>query len=95
MATAARKVSVTSSGLTGVHNVTRKVVFANATAGDITQLGTNKVLLIVDADSASGRDRDLTVAQAEAAVYELKRQLFLTSNPSQMTTTTTTTYRPR
>lgn len=95
MATAARKVSVTASDLTGVHNVATKVVFANAAAGDITQLGSNKVLLVVDADSTAGTDRQLIVAQAEAAVYELKRQLFLKSNPSQMTTTTTTTYRPR
>lgn len=98
MATAARKVSVVTRDAVNdsfVHSTGFKVVFANAVAGDITQLGSNTVLLVVDADSTTRYQRRVLLQMAEAAVYELKRQLFAKTNPSQMTTTTTTSYRPR
>lgn len=98
MATAARKVSVTARDAVSdsfVHNVGFKVVYANAAAGDITQLSTNGVLLVVDADSTSARDRQKVIAMAEAAVYELKRQMMAKDKPSAMSTSTITSYRPR
>ncbi len=97
MATAARKVSVVTRDAVAsslVSNVGLKVVYANAAAGDITQRSTNTVLLIVDADSTDGRYRQKLVAMAEAAVYELKRQLFLKDKPSTLSTSTVTSYRP-
>lgn len=97
MATAARKLSVSPRGAvvnSFVGNTGVRVVYTNAAAGDLTQLSTDKVLLVVDADSTDTHDRQKLVEMAEAAVYELKRQLFSKTTPAQTGTATVTTYRP-
>lgn len=94
MATSARTIATVATDETGVLNTDIKVTFADASAGDITQLGSNKVVLIVDADSTA-KDKAIVLSHAEAAVYALRRQLGLVNKPSQLSTSTVVIRRPR
>lgn len=96
MATGARKVSaIHGTEFTGdASNVGAKVTYANAAAGDITQLSTNKVLLIVDADGTTVYDKQDIISLAEAAVAFLKEEWEMNAgHPSGSSTTSKTRVR--
>ena len=98
MATAANTVTVMPSTNTTVGLSTKQmleVIHRQADANEITELSTKKVMLVFDVDSTDAHERQALVAQAEAAVGDMARQLFLVSKPSQISTSTTTNYRPR
>lgn len=99
MATAARKVSAvvnpdyTTPGLGSASGF--KVTFANAAAGDITQLGTDKVLVVIDADGVDGYDKTLILGALRACVAALEKQLLATDRISGLGTSSVVSYEQR
>lgn len=99
MATAARKISVinnpaaTDPALGSTSSL--KVTYANAAAGDITQLSTNKVLLVIDVDGTTSAAKQEIIAQAKAAVAALEDHFRAFTAPSHLGTDSVVTYRQR
>lgn len=94
MATVARKVSVVvndGAALLGP-NTALKATYANAAAGDITQLSTNKVLLVVDADGTTSSSEQEILSMVEAAVVALKRSWQTSTTPANSSAATTAHY---
>lgn len=97
MATAARKVvALNDSGTPGLSTTSSiKCTYGNAAAGDITQLGSNKVLLVVDVDGTDGAAKMELLGQVRAAVQALEAILSGVTAPSHTGVSSVVTYRSR
>lgn len=83
MATVARKVSAILNATSSLGpNTAVDVTYANAAAGDITQLSTSKVLIVVDSDGTTPAAKQEILSLVEAALAGLRRAWSSTDRPS-------------
>lgn len=89
MATAARKVTAIRNVTTARGpNTAVDCTYTNAAAGDITQLSTAKVLLVVDADGTTPAAKQEILDLVYAAVEGLQRGWASSDRPSATATAT-------